>query len=375
MDNLYLKELNLVNFKSYTNLNIELSPKLNCFVGDNGVGKTNLFDSIYYLSFCKSFFHNQDVAHIHHGKLFFSIRGKFQIADREDQILCSVKKDQKKRFVRNDKTYQRLADHIGLIPLVMVSPSDSTLILDGSEERRKYMNGVIAQYDRQYLDDIIHYGKAVQQRNRLLKDFAKNHSFDEEMLAVWDHKMVDLGNRIFSARKRFIQDLVPVFQHYYQIISGGEEQVHLEYQSHLASGDFTDLLRDAREKDRAVQYSTTGVHRDDLKLLLAGHPIKYQGSQGQQKSFLVALKLAQYDFLKEIGSVHPLILFDDLFDKLDEKRVTKLVQLVADDHFGQIFITDKNLDHLKKILTGIPVSARVFVISGGEAVITLTGNV
>jgi len=363
---MYLRKLNLLNFKTYSELEIELSPKLNCFVGNNGVGKTNLFDAIYYLAFCKSYFNSLDSANIKHFADFFMIQGEFEIDGQTERIQCNLKKDQKKRTRRNDKEYQRLADHIGLIPLVMVSPADSSLISEGSEERRRYMNGVIAQYDRQYLDDVMRYNKALAQRNRLLKEFARLNYFDEDSLLIWDDQMSFLGERIYLQRKDFISRLLPIFQFYYDYISNGHEQVELKYHTQAGERPLADLMREARAHDRQLQFSTIGIHRDDLTLELSGFPMKQQGSQGQQKTYLVALKMAQYDFLKKISAVRPMILLDDVFDKLDANRVTQIIKLVSDDHFGQIFITDTNLQHLQSILSGLAVEYRLFRVTDGQ---------
>lgn len=360
---MYLRKLNLLNFKTYGELDIELSPKLNCFVGNNGVGKTNLFDSIYYLAFCKSYFNSLDSNNIKHSCDFFMIQGEFVIDGQFERIQCTLKKDQKKRIRRNDKEYQKLADHIGLIPLVMVSPADTSLILEGSEERRRYMNGVISQYDRQYLDDVIRYNKALAQRNRLLKEFSRHKYFDEDSLFIWDDQLSQLGERIYQRRKEFISQLLPIFQYYYDYISSGHEQVELKYLTQAGDRSLSELMRDTHDKDKQLQFTSVGIHRDDLVLELSGYPMKQQGSQGQQKTYLVALKMAQFDFLKKISNVRPLILLDDVFDKLDANRVTRIIKLVSEDHFGQIFITDTNLQHLQSILSGLTAEYRLFQVT------------
>lgn len=359
---MHLKRLNLVNFKNYRELDIQLCQGINCFVGNNGVGKTNLFDSIHYLSFCKSYFNPSDSQNILHDEEFFVIQGEFERKAESERIYCGLKRNHKKQFKRNDKEYQKLADHIGLIPLVMVSPADSALILDGSEERRKYMNGVIAQFNREYLDNLIRYNKALFQRNRLLKEFARHKRFDADSLDVWDQQLSLLNGQIHQVRLGFIETLLPIFQHYYTYISGGIEQVELAYESQGTKGDWYDQLVSNRDKDRLLQFTTVGTHKDDLVLSLKGYPIKKQGSQGQQKTFLLALKLAQYDFLKQVSEIKPLILLDDVFDKLDSLRVTQVIKLVSEDHFGQIFVTDTNEKHLADILKLIPVRHRVFKV-------------
>jgi DNA replication and repair protein RecF len=356
----------LLNFKTYSELEIEFSAKLNCFVGNNGVGKTNLFDSIYYLSFCKSYFNSLDVYNIKHSCDFFMIQGEFVVDGQIEKIHCALKRDQKKKIRRNDKEYQKLAEHIGLIPLVMVSPSDTSLILAGSEERRRYMNGVISQYNRQYLEDVIRYNKALAQRNSLLKEFSRHRNYDSDSLFIWDDQLALLGERIYKERKDFISELMPIFQYYYDYISSGHEQVELKYITQAGDRPLSDLMRASHQKDRQLQYTSIGIHRDDLLLELSGYPMKQQGSQGQQKTYLVALKMAQYDFLKKISKVRPLILLDDVFDKLDAERVTRIIKLVSEDHFGQIFITDTNLHHLQEILSGLTVEYRLFQVKDGQ---------
>jgi DNA replication and repair protein RecF len=363
---MYLRKLNLLNFKTYSELEVELSPKLNCFVGNNGVGKTNLFDSIYYLAFCKSCFNSLDSNNIRHSCDYFMIQGEFLMDGEVERIQCALKKDQKKRVRRNEKEYQKLADHIGLIPLVMVSPADSGLILDGSEERRRYMNGVISQYDRLYLDDVIRYNKALTQRNKLLKEFSRQRYFDEDSLFIWDDQLSVLGERIYQKRLDFITRLLPIFQYYYDYISSGHETVGLRYLSQAGDRPLHEQMKEAHAKDQQLQFTSIGIHRDDLALELSGYPMKQQGSQGQQKTYLVALKMAQFDFLKEISKVSPLILLDDVFDKLDANRVTKIIRLVSEDHFGQIFITDTNLEHLQSILSGLTVDFRLFQVTDGQ---------
>lgn len=363
---MHLERLTLLNFKNYQELELDLSSRINCFVGNNGEGKTNLFDSVYYLSFCKSYFNPVDSANIRHGQEYFMIQGIFKKNGDSENVLCSIKKNQKKKFKRNDKEYQKLSEHIGLIPLVMVSPADSALILEGSEERRKYLNGVISQFDRDYLNDLIKYNKILLHRNKLLKDFAARRYFESDSLDVWDDQLIDLGTAIFNKREEFIQQLLPIFQYYYNFIADGAESVELKYDSQLFGEDFRSRLDNAREKDRMLQHTTVGVHKDDLKLMLSGYPIKRQGSQGQQKTFLLALKLAQYDFLKKVSQVKPLILLDDVFDKLDSKRVTQIIKLASEDNFGQIFITDTNEQHLADILEKIPVEHRVFRVQEGK---------
>jgi DNA replication and repair protein RecF len=363
---MHLKQLNLLNFKSYEQLEVELHPKINCFVGNNGEGKTNLLDSIFYVSMCKSNFNSIDYQNIRHEQDFFVIQGVYNRQEKEENIYCAVKKDVGKTFKRNGKEYQRLAEHIGLIPIVIISPADSSLILDGSEERRKYMNGVISQYNKPYLDNIIKYNKLLASRNRLLKDRGYNSSTLVDILEVIDDQIDGLAHPIFEQRLEFAHKLTPIFQKYYQKVSHGAEQVELIYQSQLEETRMKNLLNESIEKDRILQYTSKGIHKDDLILTLNGHPIKKEGSQGQQKTFLIALKLAQFNFIQQISGIKPILLLDDIFDKLDMTRVEQFIRLVTDNEFGQIFITDTNKSRLDSILEKADIGFYLFDVNNGE---------
>ncbi len=358
----YLHKLTLLNFKNYEEASLEFCSGINCLVGNNGIGKTNILDTIYYLSLCKSFFTNTDSLNIRHGEEFFMLQGEYQREEKTEHIYCGVKSGQKKIFRRNSKEYERLSEHIGLIPVVMISPADSGLIIDGSEERRKFIDSVLSQFDHQYLDDVMRYNRAVLQRNLLLKDFARSIWFDTDMIEMWNEQIIAAGNRIFEKRKFFINDLIPVFQHYYELVSEGTEKVELTYESQLFDGDFADLLNKSIDKDRKLQYTSIGVHKDDLALKLGGHPIKRVGSQGQQKTFLVALKLAQFDYIKLKSENYPILLLDDIFDKFDGNRVSQIIQLVSNVNFGQIFITDTSSERMGYILKQINSEYRQFHI-------------
>ncbi|MGF1584234.1 MAG: DNA replication/repair protein RecF [Bacteroidales bacterium] len=352
---MHLKYLSLLNFKNFTELEYTFSSRINCFVGNNGVGKTNLLDAIHYLSLCKSFFNSVDSQNILHDNDFFVINGKYERENEEENIYCGVKRNAKKVIRRNKKEYQRLSDHVGLLPVVMVSPGDSVLITGGSEERRRFMNGVISQYDRQYLEDMISYNHAMVQRNILLKDFVRKRYFDRDSLDIWTEQMIGPGERIYEKRRSFIDKMVPVFRYYQQFVSLGREEVDLVYESQLHEADFREILNQAVEKDRVVQYCTCGVHKDELGLNLGGYPMKKIGSQGQQKTYLIALKLAQFEFISELNGSLPILLLDDIFDKLDQNRVEQIIKLVSGNKFGQIFITDTSRERLDSILnaTGI----------------------
>lgn len=363
---MYLKQLRLNNFKNYRESEFVFSPKINCIVGNNGEGKTNVLDAIYYLSFCKSYFNPIDSQNILHDADFFAINGQYElVSESPDTVSCQLKRNQKKKFKRNQKEYDRLADHIGLIPLVMISPYDRDLINDGSELRRKYIDGVISQYDKYYLDNLLNYNKALAQRNFLLKRFAETGRYDASSLEIWTAKMIPLANKIYDSRKTFIEDFIPIFQKYFNFISEQHEQVSIEYASQLHEQSVDELLERALQKDRALRYTTAGVHKDDLDFKITGHPLKKFGSQGQQKSFVIAIKLAQFDYIQEIKKSKPILLFDDIFDKLDENRVSQLIKLVSQNSFGQVFITDTQPDRIARVFDAVDSEHRVFYINSG----------
>jgi len=365
---MHLKSLSLVNFKNYEQVDIPFSEKINCFVGENGVGKTNILDAVHYLSLCKSNLNPVDSQNVRYDQDFSVVQGIFERSGKEENIYCGIRKQKKKQFKRNQKEYQKLSEHIGLIPLVMISPADSILINGGSEERRKFMNGVIAQYSRPYLDNIIQYNRALTQRNRLLRDFAISRTFDVEMLEVWDEQLIRYGEPIFKERKRFVDELLPVFNAFHSHVSGKRERVTLTYGSQLNDSGFGEGIKASHEKDRIIQYSTFGIHKDDLGMALGEHSLKKSGSQGQQKTFLVALKLAEFEFIRKLTKIPPILLLDDIFDKFDASRVKQIISLVAENQFGQIFITDTNEQRLMGILEEIPADHRVFRISKDAAV-------
>ncbi|OFX82285.1 MAG: DNA recombination protein RecF [Bacteroidetes bacterium GWF2_33_16] len=368
---MYLKKLSVINFKNYNELEINFSAKINCFIGRNGVGKTNLLDAIYYLSMCKSYLNPIDIQNIKYDEDFFVIQGEYTRNENTEDIYCGLKRTKKKIFKRNKKEYEKLSDHIGLLPIVMISPLDNSLILEGSEERRRFMDSVISQYDKDYLDQLIRYNRALAQRNKLLKDFYQTRNFDLESLEIWDDQLIGLGEKIHSTRVKFVENLIPIFQDYYNRISENREKVDLIYDSQLYEGEFKDLLKNSIDRDRMLQYTTIGIHKDDLTLSLNGFPIKKAGSQGQQKTLLVSLKLAQFDFIKQISGLNPVLLLDDIFDKFDKQRVRQIIELVAEHHFGQIFITDTNQDRLEPILREIDIDHSLFIIeSNGNVAIS-----
>ncbi len=359
-----LEKISILNYKNIKEAAIELSSKMNCLIGHNGEGKTNFLDAVYYLSFCHSAFTGVDSQVIRHDDVFFMLEGLYaDDAGGKEHIYCGMKRGVKKHFKRNKKEYRRLSEHIGLIPLIFVSPADSMLIEGGSEERRKLMDVVISQYDSTYLESLNRYNKALQQRNSLLK---AEEEADEELMCILEEQMAQEGERIYRKRNVFVQELMPVFQSIHQNISENKETVSLKYVSHCQRGALLDVIRRDRCKDRAVGYSLHGVHRDDLEMLLGDYPMRREGSQGQNKTFVIALKLAQFNFLKRTCShTTPLLLLDDIFDKLDSRRVEKIVKLVASEDYGQILITDTNRDHLDGILRNCSFDYKIFSVENG----------
>jgi len=359
---MYLEKLSLLNFKNFDSQTFDFQEKINCFVGKNGVGKTNVLDAIYYLSFAKSYFNPVAVQNIRHGESFFVVEGHYTINGRKEKMICSLKRGQKKVLKRNGKAYEKFSDHIGQIPLVIVSPSDRDLVIEGSETRRKFIDGVISQQDKSYLQDLIAYNKILSQRNALLKYFAANRTFDAANLEVYDDQMIGYGTRIYEKRQEFLEKFIPIFNKKYRIISNDKEQVNLVYKSQMHNAPLKDLLKNSLEKDKVLQYTTVGIHKDDLSFEIGEFPIKKFGSQGQQKSYLIALKLAQFEFIKEQSNLTPILLLDDIFDKLDESRVAQIVDLVNDDEFGQIFITDTHSERTEEVVKQSNQPYQIFMI-------------
>jgi len=347
---MYLQKLSLVNFKNLESQSFDFQQKINCFVGNNGVGKTNILDAIYYLSFAKSYFNSVAVQNIRHGEAFFMIEGDYVLNDRNEKIVCSLKKGQKKVLKRNGKNYEKFSEHIGQLPLVIISPADRDLVTEGSDTRRKFIDGVISQQNKNYLKDLLSYNKVLSQRNALLKYFAANRTFDALNLEFYNEQLSEYGARIFEVRKRFLEKFIPIFNEKYQIISDDKETVNLVYKSQLNDFSMKDLLQQSLEKDKMLQYTSSGIHKDDLSFEIGSYPIKKFGSQGQQKSYLIALKFAQFEFIKQQSNVVPILLLDDIFDKLDESRVLQIINLVDNDEFGQIFITDTHSERTEDIV-------------------------
>ena len=363
---MYLQNLSVINFKNYTEAGLVFSDGVNVFAGNNGAGKTNLLDAIHYLSLCKSYFNPIDSQQIKKGADFFIISGNFNKNGQQENVACSVKRNQKKQFKRNKKDYQRLADHIGLFPLVMVSPYDISIIIEGSEERRKFIDNVISQTDNNYLDELIVYNKILVNRNAFLKLINETGRFDPSLLEVLDEQLINSGNRIFEKRKAFMEAFTGIFNEHYRFLSDNAEKVGLVYESQLVQDNLGDLLKKNMERDRAMERTTAGIHRDELIFSIHDLSMKKFGSQGQQKSFLIALKLAQYSFLNQQNGFKPILLLDDIFDKLDDNRVTKLMRMISDHNFGQVFITDTNLNRVKNIFSNIGIDIRLFKVNEGE---------
>ena len=358
----YLKKLTILNYKNILQKDIEFSANINCFVGDNGTGKTNLLDAIYYLSFTKSYFNHVDNQNITHGEEFFMLQGEYQKNSKPETIHCSFKRGKKKIIKYNQVKYKRFSDHIGIIPVVIITPDDNKLILADSKERRIFIDTIISQYNSEYLNNLIKYKRVLAQRNQLLKNFAERNNFSQQSLSIWDEQLVSLGNKIFAVRNSFITDFVPIFQKYYKYISNQTEFVSIKYKSQLKDTNFTKLLDMTLAKDRILQHTSVGIHKDDLIFTLQEYPLKKIGSQGQQKTFLLSLKFAQYELIKKFLKINPILLLDDLFDKLDATRIEQIVKLVADNNFGQIFITHTNIQRLENILLKINTEYKILNI-------------
>ena len=365
-----IKKLTLINFKNHSERSFDFSPQINGYVGNNGVGKTNILDALHYLSVAKSFLGNTDLNNIRTDEDFFAIEGTIDDGEKQNIIKVQQPKEAKKIIKKNDKSYDRIADHIGFLPSVIISPYDSNLISDSGESRRKFLDSMISQTDSEYLFNLIQYQKTVQQRNALLKSFAKNRYFDAESLEIYNEPLIKFGTRIFEKRREFTNSILPLIQSYYEIISKGNERVTVVYQSHLLDGleslkpdeIFRQILKENLEKDRILTYTSKGIHKDDLLFEMNGNSIKKIGSQGQQKSFLIALKLSQMNRIKELTGKTPILLLDDIFDKLDDTRVSQLIELVNQEHFGQIFITDTSKERTEKLVKNINEESKIFEI-------------
>lgn len=369
---MYLQKLSVIHYKNIEEATLDFSPRLNCFFGRNGQGKTNLLDAIYYLSFCKSHSNPIDSQNILHDADFLVLQGEYIKDERPVEYYCGIKRKQKKVFKHDKKIYERLSEHIGQIPLVIISPADEALIREGSDDRRRFLDMTIAQSDPAYTAALVAYNKALAQRNALLKN--EQMSREPSLFDVYDAQLSEHADFIYRKRKEFVEDFIPVFNRYDRLISGKDEQVSLAYHSHLDDGDLENQLKRNREKDLILGFTTHGIHKDDLDMTMDGYPIKRVGSQGQNKSYLIALKLAQYDFLKNAVGQAPILLLDDLFDKLDSHRVENLLSIVSSDSFGQIFITDTHFDFFSDYLGRFEKGYKLFQIEQGKIESYPTGD-
>lgn len=362
---MFLQQLKLTNFKNYEFQTIEVSPKLNCFVGKNGMGKTNLLDAIHYLCMCKSaIVSGSDRILAKHGESFFRLDGIFQRLEKREHIVTKIQTGKRKTIERNKVPYPRISEHIGLLPVVMIAPNDTQLAMEGSEERRRFWNATISQSDTAYLNHLMVYNKILSQRNAYLKgkQLVKN-----SLLDIYDQQLLAPAQSIFEKRQAFTELLIPIFQAYYENISSGQETVSIEYKSKLNDTDFAALLEENREKDKILQRSSVGIHRDDWNFKFNGYAVKKFASQGQLKSYILALKLAQYELLKQQKQLQPILLLDDIFDKLDNTRVAQLLELLVKGDFGQVFITDTDRDRIEAIIQSFNVDYKKFIIENGTA--------
>jgi len=359
---MFLKELSLTNYKNFESLKFSFDTKIICFVGLNGVGKTNILDSIYHLSYTKSYFNPIPSQNIKHGETFFFISGRYMIHDKEENILVSLKKGDKKIIKRNNKLYKKFSDHIGKIPLVLISPDDRNLIIEGSETRRKFIDGIISQTDKEYLNNLIDYNKTLKQRNALLKMFYDNSESIRKTIDIYDRQLSSDAQKIYDKRREFLNEFIPIFKSRYKELSNDKENVEIKHSSDISPDqNLYKLLKNSFEKDLRFQYTTKGIHKDDLNLSLDNFPIKKYGSQGQQKTFLIAMKLAQFDYLSKLDS-KPILLLDDIFDKLDDTRVKQIINLVNQEKFNQIFISDTNKTRSENIIKKVNKSYKIFEI-------------
>ena len=359
---MFLKELSLTNYKNFESLKFSFDTKIICFVGLNGVGKTNILDSIYHLSYTKSYFNPIPSQNIKHGETFFFISGRYMIHDKEENILVSLKKGDKKIIKRNNKLYKKFSDHIGKIPLVLISPDDRNLIIEGSETRRKFIDGIISQTDKEYLNNLIDYNKTLKQRNALLKMFYDNSESIRKTIDIYDRQLSSDAQKIYEKRREFLNEFIPIFKSRYKELSNDKENVEIKHSSDISPDqNLYKLLKNSLEKDLRFHYTTKGIHKDDLNLNLDNFPIKKYGSQGQQKTFLIAMKLAQFDYLSKLDS-KPILLLDDIFDKLDDSRVKQIINLVNQEKFNQIFISDTNKTRSENIIKKVNKSYKIFEI-------------
>tara|TARA_B100002052_G_scaffold35856_1_gene27914 strand:- start:712 stop:1800 length:1089 start_codon:yes stop_codon:yes gene_type:complete len=359
---LFLKKISIINYKNILDKEYELDPKINCFVGDNGVGKTNILDAVYHLSMGKSYFNVKNDQLINRGKDYMLVDGVFELNNKNESIVFSLKIGEKKVLKRNGKPYKKFSNHIGLIPVVLISPYDNDLINEGSSERRKFIDSIISQNDKEYLINLIAYTRVIQNRNKLLKQYNRSVDFDLDTIKVYDDQIYKLSEPIFKARDKFIKEFTPLVLEKYKHISDDKEKISIEYKSDLINNNIENLIKDSFQKDVILQYTSAGLHKDDFIFNIDENRIKRFGSQGQQKSFLIALKLAQFDYLKNETGNSPILLMDDIFDKLDLMRVKRIVEIVNSTNFGQLFLSDTDKERIEKVLSSLNLSSKIFEV-------------
>jgi len=360
-----LESLELIQFKNHLQSKLTFSPQINCLLGRNGSGKTNVLDGIHYLSLTKSALQSSDALSIQHNAEFFTVKGKFSVASSPLEVRCTLEQGKKKLIFQNGKAVDKVSDHVGKIPLVLIAPDDTELIKGGSEDRRKFFDGLLAQVDHPYLVQLIRYHHFLKQRNALLKQFADTGRRDLSLLSTYEEELIPLSQSLALRRAALIQEINPSLQRYYEELSTGREQVGLSYETEALREDFTQYYLSMRPKDFAIKNSHVGIHKDDFDFQIDSHPLKKFGSQGQQKSFIIALKLAQFELFEKAKGEKPLLLLDDIFDKLDEERIAKLLQLVSQGNFGQLFITDARPERSKEILETIQAEVAYFLVEDG----------
>lgn len=362
MISVFLKNISIINYKNILDKEFKLDPKINCFVGNNGVGKTNILDAIYHLSMGKSYFNIKNDQIINKGKNYMLVDGVFELNGKKESIVCSLKLGEKKVLKRNAKPYKKFSNHIGLIPVVLISPYDNDLINEGSSERRKFIDSIISQNDKEYLTNLIAYTKVIQNRNKLLKQYNKSVDFDLDTIGVYDDQIYKLSGPIFNARENFIKEFAPLVLEKYKQISDNKEKISISYKSDLINNNIQNLIEDSFQKDVILQFTSVGLHKDDFIFNIDNNRIKKFGSQGQQKSFLIALKLAQFDYLKNKTGNSPILLMDDIFDKLDLYRVKRIVEIVNSTNFGQLFLSDTDKERIERVLSSLNLSTKIFEI-------------
>ena len=362
MISVFLKKISIINYKNILDKEYELDPKINCFVGDNGVGKTNILDAVYHLSMGKSYFNVKNDQLINRGKDYMLVDGVFELNNKNESIVFSLKIGEKKVLKRNGKPYKKFSNHVGLIPVVLISPYDNDLINEGSSERRKFIDSIISQNDKEYLINLIAYTRVIQNRNKLLKQYNRSVDFDLDTIKVYDDQIYKLSEPIFKARDKFIKEFTPLVLEKYKHISDDKEKISIEYKSDLINNHVENLIKDSFQKDVILQYTSVGLHKDDFVFNIDENRIKRFGSQGQQKSFLIALKLAQFDYLKNETGNSPILLMDDIFDKLDLMRVKRIVEIVNSTNFGQLFLSDTDKERIEKVLSSLNLSSKIFEV-------------